>query len=67
LRVMVSLPFHSQVLIQRPLIAGKIENGVLNPDYSMINNSIMVLQGKEASLSKAHFLQIRIVMLTVLL
>ena len=37
-------------------MVGQIENGVLKPNYSMINNSVMVLQGKEASPSKARFL-----------
>ena len=51
-----SKPSDSILFLFSDTMVGQIENGVLKPDYSMINNSVMVLQGKEASTSKARFL-----------
>jgi hypothetical protein len=51
-----SKPSDSILFLFSDTMVGQIENGVLDPNYSMINNSVMVLQGKEASPSKARFL-----------
>jgi hypothetical protein len=37
-------------------MVGEIEEGALKPGYSMINNSVMILHGKEPIASKASFL-----------
>lgn len=51
-----SHPSDSILFLFSDTMVGQIENGVLKPGYSMINNSAMILHGKEASPSKAHFL-----------
>lgn len=37
-------------------MVGDIENGALKPGYVMVNNSVMMLHGKEPAASAAHFL-----------
>ncbi|HEY5747824.1 MAG TPA: DUF4185 domain-containing protein [Chryseolinea sp.] len=37
-------------------MVGDIEKGTLKPGYAMVNNSTMMLQGKEPAASAAHFL-----------
>jgi hypothetical protein len=49
-------PADSILFLFSDTMVGEIGNGVLKPGYVMVNNSVMVLHGKDPSAEKADFL-----------